>query len=75
MTPEREQWHNQARVALDECFDKIRFARATELAAPADALRPKVSSILADSRMADKPVLPQFPFRPSARSVKTSTSE
>jgi hypothetical protein len=32
MSPEHEQWHLRTRAALDECFDQIRFARATELA-------------------------------------------
>jgi hypothetical protein len=32
MNPEHEQWRHETRAALDECFDQIRFARASELA-------------------------------------------
>jgi hypothetical protein len=32
MNPDREQWHQETRAALDECFEQIRFARAAELA-------------------------------------------
>jgi type VI secretion system protein ImpK len=32
MEPEQEQMRQETQAALDECFDQIRFARATELA-------------------------------------------